>query len=213
MLDRLRHTRPDHRQTTMLRCARPFSARPIPSGSLALAGLYRLFGLFRPAGLLVLFLLTGCNGLYQVTFNDRLVFDPVGSGDPRADSPFDDPDLGGCVNELLNRSEDRELENITLLACSSADISSLYGIYSLASLQQLELSDNSITDLSPLAELDDLRVLSIRNNDIRDIRPLLELPLLRFVSLQGNPDIPCRQLDQLAQRIGDGLGRPATCAS
>lgn len=176
-------------------------------------GIFRLSGLYRPGFLLTLFLLTGCNSLYQVTFNERLVYDPVGTGDPRADSPFDDPDLGGCVNELLNRSEDRELADITLLACSSADISSLYGIYSLTSLQQLELSDNSISDLSPLAELDELRVLSIRNNDIRDIRPLLELGLLRFVSLQGNPNIPCRQLDQLAERIGDDLGRPATCAS
>lgn len=201
MFDSIRHRRHDPRQASL------------PPAALTCWRLFRLPGIVRPGLLVTLFLLTGCSGLYQVTFNERLVFDPVGSGNPRADSPFDDPDLGGCVNELLNRSEDRELEDLTLLACSSADISSLYGIYSLASLQQLELSDNSISDLSPLAELDDLRVLGIRNNDIRDIRPLLELRLLRFVSLQGNPNIPCRQLDQLAERIGDDLGRPSTCAS
>lgn len=162
--------------------------------------------------LLLLSLLAGCNNLYQVTFNDRLVYDPEGTASTRADSPFDDPDLGGCVNELLNRSESSELEDLTLLACSSASISSLYGIHNLPALQQLELSDNSISDLSPLSDLSNLRVLSIRNNQLTDIRPLMELSLLRFVSLQGNPGIPCRQLEQLAERVGEGLGRPASCS-
>ena len=168
---------------------------------------------FRPIILLLISLLAGCNNLYQVTLNDRLVYDPEGTASTRGDSPFDDPDLGGCVNELLKRSENSELEDLTLLACSSASITSLYGIYSLPALQQLELSDNSISDLSPLSELKNLRVLSIRNNQLTDIRPLMELSLLRFVSLQGNPGIPCRQLDQLAERVGDGLGRPASCSS
>lgn len=160
--------------------------------------------------LLAASMLSACEGLYQVTFNERVVYDPF--GEPPEDGLLNDPNLQGCMNELLNRNEEMTPETIKLLACTGAGISSLFGIHALESLEQLELSDNSVSDLSPLTELSNLRVLSLRNNDVRDVRPLMNLRLLRFVSLQGNERIPCRQLDQLAERVGSGLTRPVSCA-
>jgi len=37
------------------------------------------------------------------------------------------------------------------------------------------------------------------------------LPLLRFVALEGNDRIPCRQLDELGEKLGATLSRPASC--
>ena len=155
--------------------------------------------------------LASCSGLYEVSLNDRLIYDPLDRPPPAGPDVFADAGLQGCLNELLNRSEDLSLEELTQFACPESGIETLVGIDTLSSLEQVELSQNDISDLSPLSRLSNLRVANLQNNNIRDVRPLMNLKLLRFVSLQGNDSISCRQLDQLEESVGSGLNRPLNC--
>ena len=157
---------------------------------------------------LVSALLWSCSNLYTVTLNERIVYNP--NAEP-GDHLLADPNLQGCLNQTLSSSQLEDPADITLLACPSAGIESLVGIQNLSNLEQLDLSDNAITDLSPLAGLKKLRVLSIPNNDVRSVTALMGLPILRFVTLQGNEAIACRQLDNLHEKIGNSLNRPANC--
>ncbi|MDT8399987.1 MAG: leucine-rich repeat domain-containing protein, partial [Pseudomonadales bacterium] len=110
-------------------------------------------------------LLVACSNLYKVTFNDRVVYNP---GAESANGLLEDPNLQGCLNEVLSSGvQGVSAETLTLLACPTAGIQSLGGIGALPNLEQLDLSDNAISDLAPLGNLKKLRVLSIRNNDIR----------------------------------------------
>lgn len=163
-----------------------------------------------PLLFLCLLIISGCQGPYEVTLNDRMVYDPF---QRERNYTLEDANLQGCLNQQMGSNEEVPLDDITLMACPASGIVSLQGIDALPNLEQLELSDNAITNLGPIAQLDRLRVLSIRDNNIRDIRPLIGQQLLRFVSLQGNSDIPCRQLDQLEERIGNGLNRPISCVN
>lgn len=149
-----------------------------------------------------------CTSPYTITLNDNILYSP---NPDNSDKLVADPNLQGCLNQIFISSGNSDLENIRLLACPGAGIQSLAGIEKLSNLEQLDLSDNSISSLEPLSRLINLRVLSMRNNDIRSISPLLPLPILRFVSLQGNNNIFCRQLNEMAKKIGNLLNRPLSC--
>lgn len=154
-------------------------------------------------------LLAACSGPYTVTLNEAVVYSPNPS---RVAGLLEDANLQGCVNQALLAAGSEDPAAITTLACPDAGIGSLAGIDALENLEQLDLSGNAIGNLSPLSSLDRLRVLSLRNNDIRGVTALMSLPLLRFVQLQGNDNIPCRQLDNLAEKLGGTLGRPGSCS-
>lgn len=174
------------------------------SGSLAAtakAGLASLLGL----------ILAACTGSYEVTLNDRVVYDPFNRPANSASNLLEDPAFQACLSVRLADSDETETSELGLLACSAAGITTIEGIGALAGLEQLELSDNQITDLEPLASLENLRVLSMRNNRIRDIRVLRQLPLLRLLILSGNNEIPCAQLDALAASGDVLLTRPLSC--
>ena len=162
-----------------------------------------------PFTLILLLTMTGCSlKPYTVTFNDNVISSPNAA---LLNSIVSDPSLQACLNQNLSNLGTTDATRIKLLACPGAGIKSLDGINALASLEQLELSDNSIDNLSPLSSLRNLRVLGLRNNGIRNIGPLTSLPLLRFVSLQDNDNILCRQLDELGAKLGNTLNRPLGC--
>ena len=165
-----------------------------------------------PLPVFLVMLLTACSSAYEVTLNEQVIYDPFPGSDSTGQGILTSAGFQACLNDRMNRSNTTDPVSLTLLVCSNAEIDSLAGISALTGLEQLELSDNHITDLSPLQQLKSLRVLSIRNNQVRDIRPLLNLPLLRFISLTGNNEIPCAQLDQLGEKAGIGLTRPAMCS-
>lgn len=158
--------------------------------------------------LLPLLLCAACSGPYTVTLNEAVVYTP---NPLPAGSVLQDANFQGCLNQVLNNTEEQNPALVTTLACPSAGISSLIGIDALPNLEQLDLSGNAITDLNPLARLRNLRVLSLVDNDVRSVNVLMNLPLLRFISLQGNNNIPCRQLDNLQGKVGSTLGRPLSC--
>ena len=152
--------------------------------------------------------LAACFQPYTVRLNDNVLYTPNAA---LRNAIAEDPGLQACIDQALERNEQTDPARITLLACASAGVESLEGIAALVNLEQLELGDNAISNLSPLLPLEKLRVLGLRNNRIGDVRPLADLPLLRFLTLEGNNGIPCRQLDGLAARLGNTLGRPEAC--
>ena len=170
--------------------------------------------LYRMAALRAASIIASCLGLcacvqpYTVTLNNNVVYTPNASV---RDALAVDPGLQACIDQTLVRSQQTDPASITLLACPSAGVQTLSGIEALVNLEQLELGDNEVSNLGPLIPLKNLRVLGLRDNRIGDIRALAELPILRFVSLEGNDGIPCRQLDGLAARLGNTLGRPQAC--
>lgn len=169
-------------------------------------GRRRLPGLLLPA---LLPTLVACgSGPYTVSLNDNVLWSP--SPSQRAGGVAD-PALQACINQVLAQDEQTSLDTLRTLACPDSGVRSLDGLQALGALEQLELSNNAIDNLAPLQPLRNLRVLSLRNNDIRNIGPLSGLQVLRFVSLEGNAGIPCRQLDELQQRLGNTLNRPASC--
>lgn len=159
---------------------------------------------------LVASLLAACSGSpYTVSLNDNVLYSPNAA--LRAGG-VSDPALQGCINQILALG-DTSLTEIRSLACPEAGVRSLDGLQALTALEQLELSNNAIDNLAPLQPLRNLRVVSLRNNGIRNIGPLSGLALLRFVSLEGNDGIPCRQLDELQERLGNTLNRPLNCSN
>ena len=148
------------------------------------------------------------SGPYTVSLNNNVLWSP--SPSQRAGGVAD-PALQACINQLLAQDEQASLDTLRSLACPDAGIRSLDGLQALEALEQLELSNNAIDNLAPLQPLRKVQVLSLRNNAIRNTGPLSGLQLLRFVSLEGNTGIPCRQLDELQQRLGNTLNRPASC--
>ena len=155
--------------------------------------------------------LLGACSRYQFVLNNNVLYSPTGV--PATPGIFADANLQGCLNQHFINNGSNDPESIKLLACPSAGIQSLAGISALPNLEQLELSDNTITDIRPLQNLKNLRVLSMSNNRLNNIAVLTSLPILRFVVLAGNSNIPCRQLDELEEKIGNTLTRPASCVN
>jgi hypothetical protein len=154
--------------------------------------------------------LAGCSASpYTVSFNDNVLYSPNAA---LRNGGVSDSSLQGCINQVLAVTG-LDAASLRTLACPDASVRSLEGIHALIALEQLELGNNSIDNLAPLQPLRNLRTLSLRNNAIRNIGPLAALPLLRFVALEGNEFIPCRQLDQLQEKLGNTLSRPADCAN
>lgn len=162
-----------------------------------------------PAALLGLALLSsGCSQRFGITLNDQTLLDPR----PNATAyRFADPGLQGCVNFAMQQPN-ATLDGITVLSCSGWEIASIEGIGTLGALQFLDLSNNRVSSLAPLSALRRLSSISLTDNKLRDIAPLNALPSLTSAALTGNADIPCAQLDVLAQRLGDNLRRPLSCA-
>jgi Leucine-rich repeat (LRR) protein len=154
--------------------------------------------------------LSGCSiSPYTVSLNNNVLYSP--NSELQA-AGVTDAALQGCINQALAVGP-TEITALKTLACPNAGVRSLEGITRLTALEQLELSNNDIDNLSPLQPLRNLRVVSLRNNDIRNIGPLSGLALLRFVSLEGNEAIPCIQLDELQERLGNTLNRPIDCSN
>lgn len=152
--------------------------------------------------------LSGCSGSpYTISFNDNVLYSPNASIKAGGVA---DPALQGCINQILGTTGGTA-ETLKTLACPNAGIRTLEGLSALTALEQVEFGNNAIDNLGPLQPLRNLRVASLRNNRIMNIGPLSGLPLLRFVSLEGNDEIPCRQLDELQQKLGNTLNRPQAC--
>lgn len=156
--------------------------------------------------ILAIFALAGCSQRFAVSINEQTVYDPRPNS---SGYRFSDPGLQGCVNFALQGGG--SIESLTVLACPDWEIEEIEGIGVLSNLQFLDISNNAITSLAPLEGLDRLSSLTITNNRITDIAPLLSMQTLTSAVLTGNDAIPCGQLDDLSERLGNNLRRPAEC--
>ncbi len=156
--------------------------------------------------ILTIMLFAGCSQQFAVSINEQPVYDPR----PNAtEYRFSDPGLQGCVNFALQGGG--SVAELTVLACPGWEIAEIEGIGALDGLQFLDISNNRVSSLAPLDALERLSSLTVTNNRITDIAPLLSMQTLTSAVLTGNNNIQCGQLDNLAERLGNNLRRPAEC--
>jgi hypothetical protein len=97
-----------------------------------------------------------------------------------ADVSLPDATLQQCITDTASVGDLIETGEVTNLACSGvADVSGL-GVFAL--LTSLELPANTLTTLGPILQLDQLQYLDI----------------------SGNSQLPCDEIDQLAERLEEG---------
>jgi Leucine-rich repeat (LRR) protein len=154
-----------------------------------------------------LLLLLGCSQPLAVSINNQPVYDPEGR---LPGGEVIDADLQGCINLALTQRNVSSSE-LGVLSCANAGIGDLSNIGQLLSLRFLDLANNNIRNITPLETLRSLGALNLANNRIDDIGPLFNLPSLASVNLAGNPDIPCSQIRQLREQLGDNLSAPESC--
>ncbi|MEQ8314014.1 MAG: leucine-rich repeat domain-containing protein [Gammaproteobacteria bacterium] len=152
--------------------------------------------------------LVACARPLTVSVNDQAVYDPRGR---ITGSQALDADLQGCINVAMQQQQVNRPAELRVLSCANSEIRNLANIGRLQRLRFLDLSNNNIDNLTPLEELPSLSALSLVNNRIADIGPLLNIQSLTSVSLLGNNTIPCQQLSQLRQILGNNLTPPDSC--
>ena len=158
----------------------------------------------------VTLVLTACGRQYSVSVNENVLFDPRAR---QVQVHFDDPGLQSCVNVRLRQQEYESVDQLRILSCSYLEIRNLDGIEVLRNLEFLDVGDNELVHLDALRRLDRLASVRAPNNPLDDISGLLALPTLTSAILTGTQSIPCTQLDQLAERLGEDLLRPVQCAN
>lgn len=84
---------------------------------------------------------------------------------------------------ILNFITNNTLKTLSLYDCELTDI---YGIQSLAAVEELFLESNFITDITPLSG-GSYKSIYIRRNNIHDISPLIECPDLEVLDISYNP--------------------------
>jgi len=158
--------------------------------------------------MLTTFVLIGSCGSYELTVNEKTVYDPL---EFRRDLVLDDAGLEQCVKIVLTESRITAAPQLKQLSCGPGEIASLSGLEVFRRLESLGLADNKIENLSAIAHLPKLRQLSLANNQIIDVRSLYELKNLVFLDLRGNPDLNCQLLRPLMDKKNLELQRPKHC--
>lgn len=69
-------------------------------------------------------------------------------------------------------------------------------------LQELNLSANSLEDITPIASLNALETLDLSGNNIRTLQPLMNMDGLKRLNLKGNP-LTEEQVDELREALPD----------
>ncbi len=66
------------------------------------------------------------------------------------------------------------------------------------------LSCSGVADAAGLDAFPNLVTLNLAGNSLTTLDPLLALGNLQFLDISGNPNLPCEQIDELAQRLAEG---------
>lgn len=153
-------------------------------------------------------LLAGCSRKFSVSVNEQVLYDPR----PGHIVTVTDAGLQSCINVALRDNELAAGSDVQILACPALEIATLSGIEQLENLRYLDLAGNQLEHLDELRRSRRLSSVNAPNNVLNDISGLLAVSSLTSAVLTGNHNIPCQQLDTLAQRLGQNLIRPAQCA-
>jgi Leucine-rich repeat (LRR) protein len=115
-------------------------------------------------------------------------------------------------NSLTTLEPLRNMKELSSLAVADNRITDLEPLGALTKLVELDVSHNPLTAVAPLRQLVGLERLSLDDTQINDLTPLTSLGRLEVVSLRNVNDVPCAQLDALADIFGSGaIRRPAAC--
>ena len=103
-----------------------------------------------------------------------------------------DPNLRAAIEKALDKApgdtiSTLDIENLTRLEASGANIMNLTGLEAATNLTKLYLHRNSISDISPVSGLTRLTELFIWDNNISDISPVSGLIRLTKLGLGSNP--------------------------
>jgi Leucine-rich repeat (LRR) protein len=162
----------------------------------------RLFAAFA----LMLVALTGCDS-YRVTVNDLAVYEP---SPLFSNFSIDDRALFACVQQTIEDKRITSLEQLTVLNCSHAGITSLKGLATFTYLEALNLASNKLSDIQLLQETARLRKLDLQDNQLVSAKALLVLPNLEQVDLHGNATLDCGDAQALAKLVSN-TRLPAHC--
>lgn len=158
--------------------------------------------------LLLTLLATACGRQYSVSVNEQVMYDPrPGSAQLRVP----DPGLQSCINVALRDSETTPAD-IEILSCADLEIETLDGIAGLPDLRFLDVGGNELEHLDPLAGMRELVSVRAPDNPLNDVSGLLDIATLTSAVLSGSSEIPCEQLDELEEELGNDLLRPGQCA-
>lgn len=133
-------------------------------------------------------LLTICTACerYAITFNERTVYEPPTLFD---DYTVTDPELNKCLIQAITNLNIHQVEELTILRCTDANIERLDGLSVFTHITVLDLADNNLEHLEELSRLTHLTHLN----------------------LSDNPRLSCDTLTRLAGNI-DQLIPPAQCS-
>lgn len=152
--------------------------------------------------------LASCSRKFSVSVNQQVLYDPR----PGHVVAVADAGLQSCINVALRDGELAGASDVQILACPALEIETLDGIEQLDNLRYVDLAGNQLEHLDELRGLRRLSSVNAPDNALNDISGLLAVSSLTSAVLTGNHNIPCRQLDTLAERLGQNLIRPAQCA-
>ena len=155
----------------------------------------------------LLIMTAGCSN-YEFTFNDRPIYTP----EPLfSDYDLIDPALEECVRQTIKDQQVTAVTDLTVLACTSAGITSVQGLATFNHLQQLNLATNAISDIEELPQLTQLQRLDLSNNAVGDIAILMTLAHLEQLNVSGNLTLNCDQAEELQANSNVQITLPEHC--
>lgn len=119
-------------------------------------------------------LLTICTACdqYIITLNETTVYEPPAIFD---DYSLADPALNTCLTQTITDLNIHQLEQLTILRCTNANIERLDGLSMFTHITVLDLADNNLKSLAELSELTHLSHLNLSNNPRLSCDTLTEL--------------------------------------
>jgi internalin A len=166
------------------------------------------FFLLFAASTLMLVALTGCDR-YRVTVNELAVYEPTALF---SDFSIDDRALFTCVQQTIEDKGITQAEQLTVLNCSHAGITSLAGLARFTQLEELNLAGNKLSDINVLQESARLKKLDLQDNRLASVSALLSLPNLHQVNLHGNTLLVCSEAQALLKLVAK-TRLPAHCGA
>lgn len=146
----------------------------------------------------LLFLALASCADYDVKVNEKVVYSP-----PKLFSDFKiaDKSLQTCVQQTIEEQGITKSAQLTQLACTNGNISSLAGIERFTELQQLNLNNNALQDVSVLADLPALQTLLLASNEIRTVATLRESTALLKLNVENNANLNCETVIDLMNQL------------
>ena len=155
---------------------------------------------------------TGCFGKWHL--GDQSVFLPLAQGfDEYFGIPYSNDMWPGNKrgNPLTNRGpytplpvirqDKTDLEKVTELNLTLADLTDVTGLGKLSQLKTLYLYSNNLTHVKGLEKLMQLKVLALNNNRLTEVKGLEKLTKLKELSLHSNYDLTKAQITELQKAL------------